>query len=114
MSRIFVIDVERRNWPQRIKRDSPPASAPLSQPGVTRRYLMIVEEPKIRVILQKEFASAPNAVYPHESGKDFMFYCIAGPSCRRSKKLVESIFYKLRKNNLDERSLKAIEVVSAA
>ena len=110
MSRIFVIDAERRNWARRIRSRR---EGDVSVFAVTRRYLMIVEQPALRDVIHKEFSTFPNAIHPHESGKDFMFYCIAGPSCRRPKRLVDSLFHKLRKNDFPESELENLEVLTA-
>lgn len=119
MSRLFVIDVERRNWAERIRAarrgngngdGNGNGVRPL---GVTRRYLMIIEHPEIRDIIKREFNSSPHAIHPHESGNPFIFYCIAGPSCRRPKKLIDALQYKLRKNNVPESDISDLEVITA-
>ena len=108
--RIYVINLERRYWPRRVK------SAKVKGkeiPDITRRYLLIVEHPKIREIVQKEFNSSPNAIHPHESGDEAMFYCIASPSFRRAKRLVSTLFYRLKQNNLPESELNQLEILTA-
>src|SRR2546423_921255 len=106
MPRIFVIDAERRNWARRLKtrKSSDAVSA------VTRRYLIITESENLRKIIWKEFSGSPNAIVPHESGREMLFYCIAGPSCRRPKRLVSSLLHKLKKNHI---AIDSMEVLTA-
>ena len=109
MSRILVIDAERRNWARRVRLERTDSGLNIA---VTRRFLLIVEKPHLREIIFKEFSSFPNAVYPHESGHDDMFYCIVGPSCRRPKRLVDSLLYKLRKNQVPSEEIEKLQVVT--
>jgi hypothetical protein len=106
MSRIFVINSERRDWKRRYFDLSPERR--IEPREVTRRYVLIVDQPEIREVIKKEFR-----VLPHESQKDYIFYCIARPHCRRTKEFVKAIFYKLKKNNLGNGNLQDLEVLTA-
>lgn len=104
MSRIFVINSERRDWKKILRMDRERRLAPRE---VTRRYTLIVDEPEFREVIKREFM-----VLPHESNKDYIFYCIARPHCRRAKEFVKTIFYKLQKNNVDSGRLRELEILT--
>lgn len=105
MSRIFVINSERRDWKKILRMDRERRLTPRE---VTRRYTLIVDEPEFRDVIRKEFT-----VLPHESNKDYIFYCIARPHCRRAKEFVKALFYKLQKNNVAADRLAGLEILTA-
>ncbi|MBI2119803.1 MAG: hypothetical protein HYT97_09320 [Elusimicrobia bacterium] len=110
MPRIFVINRERRdrsNKNRTIHTERRCSNIP------TKRYVMIVDDPEIRKIIKKEFSAPPNAIVPHEQGKDFIFYFIASSSHERISKLVRAIFYKLKKNNVPAEMLDQVEILTA-
>jgi hypothetical protein len=106
MSRIYIIDAERRDWGKRL--DQSRGSVP-----VTRRYVMIVEDPRLREAVRTSFSDSPHAVHPHESGNPSIFYCIVGPSCRRPKQLVEALHYKLSKYPVEPARMQGLEILVA-
>jgi|SRR3989338_11560101 len=110
MPRIFVINRERRDWSN--KNQYIHTERRLSN-ILTRRYVMIVDDPEIREIIMKEFSVPPNAIYPHEQGKDFIFYFVAATATERISKLVSAIFYKLKKNNYPDEMFDQVEVLTA-
>lgn len=110
MPRIFVINRERRDW---SKRDRNFHIERRHSNRLTRRYVMIIDDPEIREIIKKEFSVPPNAIVPHEQGEDFIFYFIAATATERISKLVSAIFYKLKKNNYTSEMLDQIEVLTA-
>jgi hypothetical protein len=105
MSRIFVINSERRDWKKILETAKERRETPQE---VTRRYVLIVDEPEIREVIKKEFK-----VLPHESNKDYIFYCIARPHCRRAKEFVKTLFYKLQKNDIAADCLNQLEILTA-
>ena len=108
MTRIYVINKERRNW-KRSQDFGPSERRTLTEP--TRRYLMIVEDLELRVGLKQLFSTAPNGIQPHESGNDLFFYCIAGPSMRRKAKFENAIHYKLETSGLMKDPGKNLEIL---
>ena len=104
--KIFVIDKERRS----SKKTRPQLVDRRMRKGASKRYLLIVNDPEIEEIIKREFSKPPNAIYPHESGENYIFYCVAGPSYRKGKRFVKSLFRGLKKNKMKLSELNQLQV----
>ena len=100
--KIFIIQSERRNWEDRIKccvKENKPI------PPITRRYLMMTKDLKIRDLIKTQFTTIP-----YSDQHEDIFYCIAGHSFRRSREFVKALMYKMEKS-FDKEILDEIEIL---
>ena len=88
--RVFVIEDERRDWAKRIRKCVEQGEG---VPPVTRRYLVMAKNPQVRELILREYPTFPYKA----DGTGEIFYCIAGPSIRRSKEFIRSLLYKIEK-----------------
>ena len=105
--KVFVINKERRTKIGKshdVRRER--RSAGIS----TTRYLLIVNEPELEKIIRREFSNPPDAIYPHESGDDYLFYCIAGDGFSEDQ-FVRDLFGKIKKaGRLRDGNINQLEV----
>lgn len=100
--KIFIIQSERRNWEERIQQ-CVKNQRPI--PPITRRYLMMTTNGRIRDFIRQEFTT-----YAYSEKNEDMFYCIAGHSFRRPKELIKALLYKMGKH-FDKEFLNEIEIL---
>lgn len=91
--KVFVINKERRTQPGR-SHEQPRERR--NAPVATTRYLLIVNEPELEKIIRGEFSEPPNAIHPHESGDDYLFYCIASDGFNEER-FIRDLFGKITK-----------------
>ena len=103
--RIFVIDRERRDW---AKKEHPNMIERRSSKDTTRRYLFIVSEPSLEKVVKEGCLSGSSRIYPHESGDEYIFYCVAKDI--NEDKFVTELFKKLKQNAPQTADLSDLEI----
>jgi hypothetical protein len=105
--RVFVINKERRNW---SRKDDDIREERRMSKGVSLRYLLIAADPALERAIKTEFSREPHAVYPHESGAESVFYCVAGGACAEEENFVRELFQRLEARRLKDPILGKLEV----
>lgn len=105
---IFVLNRERR----RLGKAFPDFDAERRDyKGISTRYQVIVNDPDLERILKTEYGKEPDAVFPHESGEKFIFYCIvSGVDNIEEENFIKDLFSRIRRNRVHDLPLEKIEI----
>ncbi|OGR82454.1 MAG: hypothetical protein A2902_03610 [Elusimicrobia bacterium RIFCSPLOWO2_01_FULL_64_13] len=72
-------------------------------------YLLVIDDYRIEEVVKKDFNSGSHRIFPHESGLEFLFYCVASGSGADEDMFIQDLHRKLEERLSPKVSLEGLE-----